>query len=188
MDSTSAVRLWEEALLDTGASACAISLDVAQRLELDIEDDPSVTTVRTVALDQNLAVKGKTQITLRWKDGEGNKYGSKTWVYVVFGLSKPILLSHDFTRNHPEVWQIAKTVAYRLQDEINLTFFPKLSKEDQKDQDKFTEEQSRDNKARAEEKTRQKLKELVDRLQKNNRDRSAASTGPSDTGSQLSTS
>lgn len=144
-----------------------ISLTVAHKLGLDIQEEEQ-TTIRTAVLDQQLPVKGTTHVALRWRDACGNKYGKKTRVFVVYGLSKPILLSHDFINNNPEIWQIAKTVGSQLRDEINGTFFTKLTKDNQREQEAFTADKTQENKNRAAEEKRQKLKELIDRLQQDN--------------------
>lgn len=185
VDSKYGTQLQEDALLDTGASACAISLTVARNLGLDIVEDDE-TMIRTAALDQELVVKGTTYVALRWRDEHGNRYGRKTRVFVVYGLSKPILLSHDFIKNNPEVSQIARTVVSHLRDEINGTFFTKLSKDKQRDQDAFTADKTQENRERAAEEKRQKLKELVDRLQGNNQEPAAPSIRSVDVGSQAS--
>ncbi|KAI1462260.1 hypothetical protein F4805DRAFT_452793 [Annulohypoxylon moriforme] len=111
--------LKEEALLDTGATACAISTDIALQLNLNIKKTEE--TVVITAVDEEFPVEGQVQLNLRWKDNEV-QFGTRMWLYVVHGLTHPILLSHDFTQNHPEVWVIART-AIGFPRQLNVTWF-----------------------------------------------------------------
>jgi hypothetical protein len=141
--------LTKNALLDTGASACAISLAVAQDLRLCIEEIPEHTEVRTAALNQVLRTAGRAQLKLRWKDSLGKRCGTKIWVHVVHDLSQSLLLSHDFIHNHPEVWSVAKKAMLQA-EELNVLWFSKRSKEDQKAQQELRAKQLQKNIARAE--------------------------------------
>lgn len=152
--------LKENALVDTGATACAISVDVAITLRLKIED---VAETVFTSLSQRLPVRGTTILSLRWKDNDGTPFGTKIKVYVIYGLSQSVLLSHDFANNHPEVWKIAKVVT-NLAEQINTTWFSKLGKREQEDQDIFIRQQLQRNQAKAEADKQQRLKDLDRRL------------------------
>ena len=178
--------LKEHALVDTGATACAVSVTVALKLGLQIED--TTETVFT-SLNQELPVRGTTRMSMRWKDDDGNRFGTKIHVYVVYGLSKSVLLSHDFATNHPEVWRIAKVVT-NITDQINTTWFGKLSKREQEAQDSFIRQRLQQNKTRAEADKQQRLADLDQRLAGITLDlaigSSAASTNTSTTGTNSS--
>ena len=146
--------------MDTGATACAISVDVAITLRLKIED---VAETVFTSLSQRLPVRGTTILSLRWKDNDGTPFGTKIKVYVIYGLSQSVLLSHDFANNHPEVWKIAKVVT-NLAEQINTTWFSKLGKREQEDQDIFIRQQLQRNQAKAEADKQQRLKDLDRRL------------------------
>jgi hypothetical protein len=151
-------KLDEDALLDTGATACAISLDIASKLQLSIEETEEL-VVRTAVLNQNFPVKGKVHLNMRWRDEHGNRGGTKIWVFVVYGLSKSVLLSHDFTHRHPEVWAIARAVPH-VAEEINVSWFNKASKKQQEAEEDFLKRMSGENKARADAEQRERLAEL----------------------------
>lgn len=156
-------NLKEDALLDTGATACAISIDVAWRLHLSIEETEEAEEKVVTALNQDLPVRGKVQLSLRWKDEHGMRFGTKIWVYVVYGLAHSVLLSHDFAHNHPEVWSIAKAVAH-VGEQLNLLWFNKLSKEQQKAEDEYRKKRSEENTARANAEKQERLAEVERRL------------------------
>ncbi|KFA70851.1 hypothetical protein S40288_11614 [Stachybotrys chartarum IBT 40288] len=140
-------HLEEEALLDTGATACAISSVLAQDLELEIEPSEKE-QIRTVALHQTLRIAGKAQLKMRWKDSQGGKCGTKIWVYVVYGLAQSLLLSHDFTQNHPEVWTVARKLVLRA-EELDVMWLSKLDKKSQKAQQELRAKRLEENKASA---------------------------------------
>jgi hypothetical protein len=158
-------NLKEDALLDTGATACAISIDVALKLHLRIKDpeETEEKAVRTAALNQDLPVRGKVQLSLRWKDEHGMRFGTKIWVYVVYGLAHSVLLSHDFTHHHPEVWSIAKAVAH-VGEQLNLLWFNKLSKEQQEAEDEYRKKRLEENTARANAEKQERLAKVERRL------------------------
>ena len=137
-----------DALLDTGATACAISISLARELRLDIEEDGQEREVRTAALNQTLRIAGKARVKMRWKDSDGIRCGTKIWVYVVYGLCQAVLLSHDFTQNHPEVWSVARKVI-RSAQELQVLWFKKRSAEDQKTQQELRAKRLEENRARA---------------------------------------
>lgn len=112
-DGVAAADLFENALLDTGATACAVSLSTATNLRLKIEEINDM-TIRTSALDQVLQVYGRARVEMRWSDAVStDSFGTRIWVYVGFGLSHPLLLSHDFILNHPEVWGLRQLLSTR---------------------------------------------------------------------------
>ncbi|KAI0885178.1 uncharacterized protein GGS22DRAFT_162974 [Annulohypoxylon maeteangense] len=127
--------LKEQALLDTGANACAISINLALQLDLNIKTTEE-TVVKTAALKEELPVAGQVHLNLRWKENEENKFGTRMWVYVVYGLTHPILLSHDFTQKHPEVWSIAKTIIH-LPKQLNVIWFNKLDEKQKKAEEAY---------------------------------------------------
>ena len=149
LNGSSTTLLTKDALLDTGASASAISMTLARELQLDIEDDEETTEIRTAVLNQTLRTAGRAQVKMRWKDGEDKPKGTKIWVHIVYGLSQPILLSHDFTHNHREVWDVAKKKNVRS-EEFQILWFGDKSKEEQKQQNELREKRMRENKAKAE--------------------------------------
>ena len=176
----------EDALLDTGATACAISTEVALKLQLVVE----IVEVKVfTSFSQALPVQGRARISFRWKDADGNRFGTKIPVYVVYGLSKPVLLSHDFFNNHPEVWRIAKVVT-NIAEQINTTWFSKLGKREQEDQDIFIRQQLQRNQAKAEADKQRRLRDLDRRLAGATPDpatgSSATSTNASTTGTTSS--
>ncbi|KAI1449824.1 hypothetical protein F5Y02DRAFT_413503 [Annulohypoxylon stygium] len=120
----------EEALLDTGATACAISTNMALKLNLNVKDTEK-TVVKTAALNEELRVVGRVHLNLRWKDNEEKRFGTRMWVYVVYGMSQPMLLSHGFMLRHPEMWKIAKTVIHRPR-QLNVLWFNKLTEKQKK--------------------------------------------------------
>jgi hypothetical protein len=67
-------------------------------------------------------------------------------MYVVYGLSHPVLLSNDFTENHREVWTLAKSVAVASY-QLNLSWFEKekLTKEQQKAEEELRAKQLQEN-------------------------------------------
>lgn len=138
-----------DALLDTGATACAISVTLAQDLCLDLEEDEEEVKVYTAAVDQTLRPVGKAQLKMRWKDVNGERRGTKIRVYVVYGLSQHIILSHDFTHNHPEVWSVARKVMTRA-EEIDVLWFNKLSGKAQKTQQQLRAKRLEENRAKIE--------------------------------------
>lgn len=157
-----AERLKKDALLDTGATACAISTTVANELKVDIQHTDE-RMVRTAALNQDLRVKGKVQLNLRWKDEHGKRFGTRMWVYVVYELAHSVLLSHDFTNNHPEVWSIARTVAY-VAEQLNVTWFSRLKKEQQEAEDEHRKRRQAENTAKADAEKQDRLTELDQKL------------------------
>lgn len=159
------ISLETVALLDTGATACAISWEMFSRLDLAIEkaeaNDHEV--VQTAAMNQTLSVHGKTRLNLRWQDSHGTRFGTRLWVYVVYGLAPSVLLSHDFTKLHSEVWSIAKTVAPSVA-EINVTWFNKTSKNQQEAEADFLRRRQEENTATANAQKRERLADLERRL------------------------
>jgi hypothetical protein len=133
-------RLPKEALLDTGATDCAISIEVASQLGLNNFEfhENEATVLKTAVKTQQLRVRGKVKLNLWWKDGNGKSKGTRIPVFVVYGLSYSVLLSHDFAKKHPEVWDVAKSVAYVAEPhQLNLSWFDKKSKEQQKAEDEY---------------------------------------------------
>jgi hypothetical protein len=157
-------KLKEDALLDSGATACAISIDVALRLRCIEEiEETEEKVVRTAAVNQDLPVRGKVQLSLRWKDEHRMRFGTKIWVYVVYGLAHSVLLSHDFAHHHPEVWNIAKVVAHDG-EQLNLVWFNKFSKEQQEREDEYRKKRLEENTARANTEKQERLAEVERRL------------------------
>lgn len=138
-----------EALLDTGATDCAISMTLAAQLGLSTVEASDQKTVGTAGVNRDLPVWGKAQLNFRWRDADGQPSGIKTWVYVVYGLAHPVLLSNDFIDRH-KLWTIAKSKVHDGQPpQLNLTWFNKLSKEQQKAEDEYRAKRLEENTARA---------------------------------------
>ncbi|XDG02126.1 hypothetical protein ABKA04_001741 [Annulohypoxylon sp. FPYF3050] len=154
-------RSKEDALLDTGATACAISASVALRLNLNVEETEK-TVFKTAAQDEELAVTGRVYLNLRWKNNEEERFGTRMWVYVVYSLTHPMLLSHQFTQKHPEAWDIAKTVTY-LPKQLNVLFFHKQTKQQKKAEEVYQAQCLQRNAAIADAQKRERLSEQ-DRL------------------------
>lgn len=70
------------------------------------------------------------------------------WVHVVHELSHPIILSHDFIHNHPEVWNVAKKVMMQAEG-VHVLWFSKQSKEDQAIHQELRSKRLRENNDRA---------------------------------------
>jgi hypothetical protein len=128
------------------------------KLRLTIEETEE-TVVKTAILRQKFPVRGKAHLNLRWKDKDGNPRGTKIWLYVVYGLSKSILLSHDFTKRHDEVWAVANTMAH-VAEELNITWFNNSSKAQQDAEEDFRKRQAQENQKRAAAEKQARDKEL----------------------------
>ncbi|KAK3669344.1 hypothetical protein LTR78_010767 [Recurvomyces mirabilis] len=180
-------KVQQDALLDTGATHCAISLNAALQLGLEIEEDEQEeeVVIRTAALGQLLLAKGRAHLTLRWQDQHGKSRGTRIWVSVVPHLNHGVLLSHDFTKNHPEVWNVAKVIAHTV-EQFNVTWFNKISKEQLEAEDDFRRRQESENAANAEKERKKRLAELDDVIASASTTPQPGSTAPSIAGSSAS--
>ncbi|KAF4946801.1 hypothetical protein FSARC_14111 [Fusarium sarcochroum] len=139
----------QDALLDTGASFCAISVELAQELRLEIDQNTAGGEFNTAILDQTLHTAGKVQLRMRWMSDTRQRQGTKIWVHVIYGLSEPLILSHDFTHNHPEVWNVAKKMVKPV-EKLQALWFGKRGTEEEKRQQELRAQQLAKNKARTE--------------------------------------
>ena len=71
---------------------------------------------------------GEAKLKLSWKNKSGETERVKLIVYVFPGLALPLILSHDFTRNHHSVWEVAVTTGV-LYDCVAVLGFGRLSKD-----------------------------------------------------------
>ena len=94
--------LSEKALLDTGATASCISEELASNLGI-ITTPSGKEVVWTASKEQKIFHNGETRLKLSWKDKSGRIERVKVLVYVFPGLALPLILSHDFTKNHRSV-------------------------------------------------------------------------------------
>jgi hypothetical protein len=176
---------WKEsALLDSGATACAISITQVLKYDLNVVEaqDAGEIIVRTASVDEVLEVRGKVQLKLRWKDRHGKPRGTKTWMYVVYGMRQEILLSHDFLQRHPEVWDVASKVRFEI-EEFNPFWFQKLSKEQERAEAEYFEKRRKENIARAEDEKRERLNTMDQRLASGTLSQASASSATSVPGS-----
>jgi hypothetical protein len=109
--------------------------------------------VRTSIAHNDLEVRGKVQVKLRWRDEDGKACGAKRWLYVVYGLTQSIVLSHDFIESHKEVWTVAKNIVDSAKS-INYTFFLKRAEEQKVAEENFRRRRADENRRREEEEKR----------------------------------
>lgn len=74
-------------------------------------------------------------------------------IYVVPGLALPLILSHDFTRNHRNVWDVADTTGI-LFERVAVLGFGRLSKEQRATEKTFEQDHTQVN--------RDKDREMID--------------------------
>lgn len=144
--------LSEKALLDTGATASCISEELASNLGLSTTpSDKEV--VWTASKEQKIFHNGETKLNFIWKNKSGEIERVKMIVYVVPGLALNLILSHDFTRNHPNVWDVADTTGV-LHERVAVLGFGRLSKEQRAAEETFEQDHSQVN--------RDKDREMID--------------------------
>lgn len=140
------------ALLDTGATPSCISEELASDPGLVIT--PSENEVSwTASQEQKIFHHGETKSKLSRKNASGKIERAKVVVYVVPGLALDLILSHDCTRNHPDVWDVADTTGV-LVERVAVLGFGRLSKEQRAAEKAFVQDRIRLN--------RIKDKELID--------------------------
>ncbi len=120
-------NLSEKALLDTGATASCVSEELASNLGL-ITKPSDIEVVWTASQEQKIFHNGETRLRFSWKNKSGEIERVKLIAYVVPGLALPLILSHDFTKNHPNVWDVADTTGM-LVERVAVLGFGRLSKE-----------------------------------------------------------
>ncbi|KAK4553818.1 hypothetical protein LTR86_008993 [Recurvomyces mirabilis] len=168
--------------VETGSS---YTVDSELGLEIEEDEQEEEVVIRTAALGQLLLAKGRAHLTLRWQDQHGKSRGTRIWVSVVPHLNHGVLLSHDFTKNHPEVWNVAKVIAHTV-EQFNVTWFNKISKEQLEAEDDFRRRQEFENAANAEKERKKRLAELDDVIASASTTPQPASTAPSIAGSSIS--
>ncbi len=120
-------NLSENALLDIGATASCVSEELASKLGL-ITKPNNNEVVWTASREQKIFHNGETRLRFSWKNVLGKIERVKLIAYVVPGLALPLILSHDFTKNHPNVWDVADTTGM-LVERVAVLGFGRLSKE-----------------------------------------------------------
>jgi len=154
---------WRDyALLDSGASLCTVSLDTTLNLGLKLEP-ADVEAVTTSFQDQSLQVAGRVKLECCWQNRDNTKERARLWFYSVYGLGHSLLLSHDFILKHPEVWQSA-TVNESVIAQVNLTWFKKLSAQQEQAVEEFRAGREAEHRAIDEAEKQRRLVEIDRRL------------------------
>ena len=130
-------------MLDTKATKDCISETLALELGLIIERSHEG-VILTATLDQKLFHVGTAKLSFTWTDKGGTPQRVKRELYVVPGISIPMILSHDFTTRHPEVWSVSN-LTEELFERINVLGFRKIRKKDQEIESAFLQQQSQAN-------------------------------------------
>ena len=136
------------ALLDTGATASCISEELASDLGLVITPSENE-VIWTASKEQKIFHHGVTKLKLSWKSESGKIEKVKVIVYVVPGLALDLILSHDFTRNHPDVWDVADTNGV-LVERVAVLGFGRLSKEQRAAEKAFVQDRTQLNRVKDE--------------------------------------
>ena len=154
--------LSEKALLDTGATASCISEELASKLGL-ITTPSDKEVVWTASKEQKIFHNGETKLKLSWKNTLGEFERVKVIVYVVPGLALSLILSHDFTKNHPNVWDVAETIGM-LYEHVAVLGFGRLSKEQRAAEETFEQDHTQVNRDKDREMMDAERAELEKRL------------------------
>ena len=155
-------HLSEKALLDTGATASCISEELASKLRL-ITTPSDKEVVWTASKEQKIFHNGETKLKLKWKNRSGEFERVKVIVYVVPGLALNLILSHKFTRNHPNVWDVAETTGM-LYEHVAVLGFGRLSKEQRAAEETFEQDHTQVNRDKDREMMDAERAELEKRL------------------------
>ena len=151
-----------KALLDTGATASCISEELAS--DLGLITTPSKTeVVWTASKEQKIFHNGEAKLKMSWKNKLDEMERVKVIVYVVPGLALPLILSHDFTRNHRNVWDVADTTGMLL-ERVAVLGFGRLSKEQRAAEKTFERNHAQMNRDKDEEMIDAERAELEERL------------------------
>ena len=151
-----------KALLDTGATASCISEELASDLGL-ITTPSDKEVILTASKEQKIFHNGEAKLKLSWKNKSGEIERVKVIVYVVPGLALPLLLSHDFTMNHRNVWDVADATGM-LREHVAVLGFGRLSKKQRAAEKTFEQGHAQVNRDKDEEMIDAERAELEKRL------------------------
>ena len=165
--------LSEKTLLDTGATASCVSEELASNLSL-ITTPSDKEVIWTASQEQKIFHNGETRLKLSWNNKSGRIERVKVIVYVVPGLALPLILSHDSTKNHPNVWGVAETTGM-LHERVAVLGFGRLSKEQRAAEKTFEQDHTQVNRDKDREMIDAERAELEKRLDISARNSSARS-------------